>query len=915
MPYVGWTYEVYAEAEVIYTNANPDGWLVEHTWTYDPHPIIEHSGRGGFRDWFMDFRFQKVLELEDANTSHYTNVQCSVRDVRFPEWDIRMEDNDDVGFLIGGVDYHPDDLAVIHLRDLVIWETAGAFGLFFDIEEGWVNGSFELELVPDPDTPIPSYSFILTGTGTDGTDSVASSAMEFNNARFYIDGDPYKYVNKWQGTENETLLAQLVAWAQVNSGKVAFVYDDAYTAGDLSPVDRDTEYGMRTFIENAIGPAGTTWDIINHHGMTEAECDYDERWLNYTMFVYVDRFGEKKHKLNHVISLVNSGAAALAVLGKGENSVELMEETSDLRFTYEFTGTHSIGSKSDKGHPIIAGLSDIKAEERTIPAVIEDINVIKDIDYIDNHKKVIPDEDMVTVDQYMFQMNDNDQIEPNRRVYYAQIKNSSRINLDKSTTRAKITIIDDDYHMASVDTEAISIDNTHVLGDTSMHESFVFGANQWFTWDNTLYTDLSANKYTYGLAFPHCGTGNRSVEATVVVHNQSSENLIGKCFNSDFTISAGGKQEFTETANRYAGSDGTGSFGWVTFDSPNEQQWKVDFRFEDYNECPGEPVLPRECGGKYYISPNVSNDVNYKIDVPEKCNFYRGWLTVPQCGEDRHVDCTVKVKNPNNYSMPFRVTTRDGVYQESMLATNGGETSITVNGRFPIEELVPDGEIPWLVNFSFDRIAELQNIPDNMVVTASYVDNDWCLWLGDADWCETVTPPDISDSGFGAPGFTLYLGDFSSSIERWDRDWGIGISSCNAGYRNLWSWSEITGIRLPRYENDPSAQKRRMRITLSWYIYHAGFKWEAWLYPRNNDDAPNNPFPDDIEKWATKMFTADGSPGLHSISYEITREHFDQGYNDLIETFRERWYIKFIGFNNPSTESGHIETQIVAEYI
>lgn len=730
--FVGWTYEIDADAEVTYTNQDPTGWMVDHRWTFDKHPHISKIGRGGVRDFFTDFRFQKVLELADRDSEHEINVECSVRDMRYPQFDIRMADSDIVKFLIGNVDYAPEDLVCIALMDVVMFENAGEFAVYYEVPATATAGGFSVNIYPHEDTSIPSFTDLIIGK--DGMDfHKIAFAYEYDTTYAVVDCEITKYQNQHTSTDNQKFFSQQMDWIQKVSGKVAVICDDSVTSGILDPNNKSDPTSCGLFLETRLGKLGEGWDIFNHSNLTSEQCASGEFWDNYTAFIYLDRLNSGQlPKLKKVCDKVNDGSCGLIVWGEGTNANELVESiTGAERNTLMFYGVEqkidpdwgSAPHPTTNGVTLTTGLVNIRGY-KSLSGGGTGIRAVSEwYDFVGI-------QDKSQIKEVRLFLQDNDRHQPKRRKFWIEIDESAGVNKTCGRSRALITVVDDEVQLDEDDSWTLS--HSHTTGNENMTESFKFAANKWYQWDNKLYTDLSARKYRYTLGFPNCG-GSREVNAEVRLTNRSGSPLSGQVFNQPFNIGGGETGIYDASAYRVEQNPSSEGFGYLLIESPNEQEWDVQFRFLDSAPCPGEDPMPVECGKDYLINTRKPTTIPYYDDIPDDCTHFSSQIILSPCGSARTIPVLVRLYNDDREACDVIIRNRNGEEHKERLLGLGGVINIEMQCPYPTKDSLfpPPDDYAWIVEIE------------------AFADEDTNM----PNFSAVIDVQDTSTCGMGGPGF------------------------------------------------------------------------------------------------------------------------------------------------------------------
>lgn len=749
--YVGWTYEIDAEAEVIYTNSDPSNWLVDHRWTYDTHPHISKSGRGGVRDFFTDFRFQKVLELSDRDSEHGINVSCSVRDVRYPQFDLRMSDSDVVKFLIGGVDYNPADLVCISLKDVVMFESAGEFAMYYEVPNAKIGGGFSVKIYPDTSTSqIQISDLIVANKGFDFIK--VAFAYEFDSTKVVVDCDNTKYQNKYLSTGNYKFFTQQKGWTHGKIGKVAVICDDSLSSGLLDPNDRNSPLGSGECFHSCLGSLGTDWNIFNHKDLSLQQCKYDEFWNEYSLYIYVDRTNLPQLPiLEHVLQRVQDGDAGLIIWGEGSNASLMAEKSTGVTLNnlLVYGAEQRIDSNwGSEPHPVSANIA-LTSELINVKGY-EGFESTSDLSAVSEWYDWEPEESLVQLKEIRLQLYDNDKYQPKRRRWWVEIDDSVGVNKSCGTTRALVTVVDDEVQIDEDQSWVIGHD--HTLGNEGMTESFKFASNTWYRWDNKLYTDLSANRYLYTLGFPQCGDP-RQVNAEVIISNRSGETLKGEVFNQVFSIGAGDSEKFGAAEYRSEKNPSNTGFGYLLIESPNEQEWEIQFRFLDDSPCPGEPDKPVECGKDYSVQTRQAVTLPYNEDIPDDCTDFVSQVIVNPCGSDRRIPVLVRLTNNEPDACTITLKNRDGETHTERLLGYGGVLNIEMECPYPIEGNLfpPPDEYAWIIEIHAKSDAG-KTLP-KFYATVDVQDTSTCGMGGPGFSCPESTMPN------GDVGYYWNIGD------------------------------------------------------------------------------------------------------------------------------------------------------------
>ncbi len=736
--YVGWTYEIDAEAEVVYTNQDPSGWNVDHRWSYSPHPNIKKSGRGGGRDFFTDFRFQKVLELEDRDSSHEIDVTCSVRDMRYPQYDIRMSDEDIVKFLIGGVDFHPTDLVCITLRDVVMFESAGEFAMYYEVPDSSISGGFSVRIYPDEETSTPK-SFDLIYGKQDFDFIRMAFAYEYADARVVVDCDFTKYQNKYLATDNHKFFRQQKGWTHEKMGKVAVICDDSLGSGLLDPNDRISASGSGEFLHTSLGSLGTDWNLFNHKNLTPAQCA-GELWDEYSLYIYIDRLHTPKlPELSRIIERVKNGDAGLIIWGESANAAHLSERTTGVIKNTEMLYGVEQRIDTDWGsvsHPVSTNVN--LTSELVNARGFEGFDTSGGIRPVSNWYEFEPMEGITQLKEIRLNLYDDDRHQPTRRKYWVEVIDSVGVNLECGRHRALVTVVDDEVQKD--EDLSWTVGHSHTLGNEGMTESFKFSSNTWYRWDNSLYTDLSADKYKYTLGFPQCGS-QREVNAEIRISNKSELSLSGEVFNQIFNIAPSETVIFGAQDYRSEQNPSNTGFGYLMFDSPHEQEWDIEFRFLDSEPCPGEPALPVECGKDYSINTRESSPLPFNEDIPDDCNHFKSQIVLHPCGSDRVVPVDIRITNNERHACTITVKNRYGERHVERLVGLGGVLNITMECPYPTAESLfpPPDEYAWIVEIMADADAG-ETVP-KIYATVEVHDNSTCGMGGVGFECPESTLP------------------------------------------------------------------------------------------------------------------------------------------------------------------------------
>lgn len=738
--YVGWTYEIDAEAEVIYTNQDPTGWLVDHRWTYDEHPYIFKNGRGGVRDFFTDFRFQKVLELADRDTSHEIGVACNVRDVRYPQFDLRMSDDDKVKFLIGGVDYHPADLVCINMIDVVMFESAGEFAMYYEVPNAKVGGGFSVKIYADEDTSQMKVSDLIIGKKGFDFYKIAF-AYEYEKTKVVVDCDATKYQNKYVTTGNQKFFTQQKGWSHEKVGKTAVICDDSLSGGLLDPNDRNNPMGSGECLHTCLGSLGTDWNIFNHKDLTPQQCKEDPMWDEYSLFIYLDRaLTSQLPTLEHVLQRVQDGEAGLLVWGEGANGNLMAEKSTGVEFNS--LKVYGVEQRIDAGwgsvpHPVSANIA-LTSEMVNVKGY-SGFPSTGDISAVSEWYEWEPEESLVQLKEIRLQLYDNDRFQPKRRRWWVEIDDSVGVSKECGRRKALVTVVDDEVQME--EDQSWTIGHDHTIGNEGMTESFKFVPNTWYRWDNALYTDLSADRYSYTLAFPQCGS-NRVVNAEVIVSNKSNQALRGEVFNQAFSIGSGDSEKFGASEYRSEQNPNNTGFGYLLFESPDEQEWEVQFRYLDDSPCPGEPAKPVECGKDYSIKTRVATTLPYNEDITDDCTNFLSQVIVSPCGDARTVPVLVRLVNNELDACTIIVKNRNGEEHRERLLGVGGVLNIEMDCPYPVEDSLfpPPDHYAWIVEIHAE--AEPDKVVPKFYATVEVQDTSTCGMGGPGFECPESTLPD-----------------------------------------------------------------------------------------------------------------------------------------------------------------------------
>lgn len=737
--YIGWTYEIDAEAEVIYTNVNPAGWAVDHTWTWGTLPYVNHVGRGRGTDFFCDFRFAKVLEIEDRDTTRCIPVTCKVRDVRYPQFMIYDQDTDDVCFDVGSIDYNPADLRCVHLKDVTMFESGEEFHMFFDIEKGRIHSKLFVKLERGSGSERKFLKLIYGRTYKD--DKYLTAFMIENGAsKVYVDVDPFKFTNGNKGTDNLKLMKQLVGYQRPTNKMVGVIFDNAIDGGDLSPQNDVSEVGTLGFLTAAFGELGTGWDIIHHNRLTEEQCANNPFWDQYDTFIYYDRgiITEELPDLGHVKRLAKLGTARLIILGDHINARKLSFDVTKI--SRSENKVDLIGQIIDPTicdpHPVTNGITLVAGSCHT--SYLNEKDFEEELDLILLTPEIICEPSVDdTIGIIRFKMIENDFDQPTRRNYIVTVYDSLGVEIGTPCSRhvAYIDIIDDETQ-ETVD-GSITVHNIHRINEPfTTYETLILRANTWYSWNNKLYTDVSSNKFIYKIGFENCGELQRQVEGQLQLRNSGSHPITGFDFNgSPFSINAGNTFEFRGVTVRRTVDGTTDFFENFTVTSPmeNDQPWDIRFRVIDQNPCAGEPPAPVYCDHSWRLLSDGRKVLDRLPDeIISRCEHFTGYIMTQPCGEHRDSTVGLYLENPSNDPVSLYVSGINGLLHQQDIPARSSVNLTLVTGH-PISDT-----LPWMTIVKFELIAHESKFLPKFTGSAQVEDPDWCSEVPEHITCLTT---------------------------------------------------------------------------------------------------------------------------------------------------------------------------------
>ncbi len=746
--YVGWTYEIDAEAELIYVGYVPPEALRNHNWTYPEDPYITYKGRGGIKDFFCDFRYQKVLEITDANTTRCIPVTCTVRDMRFPQMVVEDTDDDPVCFEIGNITFHPDDLRCVKLQDVTMFESGEVFHVFAEVEKGKITPYCPLKLESITDTDIYKFSKLVYGwdSATD-TYHVVSYLAEMFNAIYYVDTDPYKFTNQFRNSDNNEFFRRVVNYKRKSNKPVAIIFDNAIDSGDLSPQDDDSNVGMRAFFISTLGALGEGWDIVHHNKLTAEDCASGVFWDNYDTFIYVDRnlIGAKLPDLVRVLELTARGDSRLLVLGSGINAFTLAQASTVEREPQKrsLTSQNFKAGESDP-HSVSAGLSLHSPSPKLIgwynSADIDNVSKeYLDIELVDDHLQIVPS-DNVSMVHAVLKLTDNNRFHRTRRQYRLSIDEEKGYGIETTTECAKnscvITLIDDDVQ-EDVD-KSLNVYNVHrILEPFTTYERFHFKANTWYEWDNSLYKDVSSNIFHYTLGFLHCGVAAREVHAELMITNNSDQYLTVNAFGQgDTIIKPHNMNEYESSMTREFVNLGYGYFDPVkVFSAMDVQQdWKMLFRFVDFRQCDDEPPPPVYCSSTWNVQAGQRIGITDFADrITEGCNEFTGHFNVKQCGDPRNCVVEFKFGNPEPRGAQLTIKDVSGKFHKQYIPANS-EVVASMDCTYPVN--INEDEYYWIAKV--ELVCDRDDVLPNLTCEVLVKDVEICSWLPEGMECSTT---------------------------------------------------------------------------------------------------------------------------------------------------------------------------------